>query len=191
MTKAEVLEVLEINQLLFGSSFNKSLTADDVEQLAKVWLYYFGKMDGTAIKKAFLEAAKTSRFAIQPADIFTVLNAQADNMPASEQWQMLVDALPKVDKFLSWRRYKSIVGTDDAGRPIFSDGRKELRTVFDKLPPAIKREVGSAEGLRDFLEMSASELQYRYSAFERRCKDEKEQLVPLIENERRLMLNGN
>lgn len=190
MDMSQVLEVLKMNQLLFPNSFSKELTAAEVEQLAKVWLYYFGSMDGDKVKWAFLDAAKRSKYAIQPADIFSVLNTQAEDIPAAEQWQMLVDALPKVDKYLNWRRYKVVVGTDEHGRPVFSDGRNELNELFGRLPAAIRREVGSADGLRDFLEMSASELQYRYGAFERRLKEERENLMPLIEGKERAMLDG-
>ena len=63
-----------------------------------------------------------------------------------------------------------IVGVDDNGRPIRSDGREELKDLFEKLPTAAKVYIGSVGGLEELAR--TPDLTYRRIEFLKQSREE-------------------
>lgn len=63
-----------------------------------------------------------------------------------------------------------IVGVDDNGRPIRSDGREELKELFEKLPTAAKVYIGSVGGLEELAR--TPDLTYRRVEFLKQSQEE-------------------
>lgn len=142
MNLEQALELLRMNYALFPQT--KELNADGIDRAAKVWAFVFGEYPYDLVKRAYLECVKTCHFAIQPADIMEALKRHENPI---RDWEALKACLPKVCQYESWRQYPMVIGEDEKGRLMTSDGRKELKAVFDSLPASVRAYVGSAENL--------------------------------------------
>lgn len=64
---------------------------------------------------------------------------------------------------MSWSKFPRIIGIDEKGGLLRSDGQKELQALYDQLPPAAKSYAGSVGGLAELAEMP--DLTYRRAEF--------------------------
>lgn len=142
MNIEQSLELLRMNYALFPQT--KELDADGITRAAKVWAFVFTDYPYDVVKRAYLECVKTCHFAIQPADIIDALKRHENPI---KDWEELKACLPKVCQYESWRRYPMVIGEDENGNLIKSDGRKEIQGIFDSLPASVRRYVGSPANL--------------------------------------------
>lgn len=167
MTMQEVLELIKMNGILYKQS-ERSLTDAEMASMSSIWHYHFKNYPGDVVKRAFLAANAVCVYPIQPADIFAQIKAMAreNQMPGTEAWEKLKDSVNKAKRFIGWRDCPMIVGVDDAGKPIKSDGTKEIQELFNGLPGPIREFFGSQSALVDYTRMSDEEIErYRRGEF--------------------------
>lgn len=145
MTKEEAADLILMNATLYKLG-TKPLTDDEMKTVIDVWTYQFKDYPGETVKRAFLAANRICKFPITVADIFEQLT-QGINPDA--EWNELADAARKAQKYISWRNFPMVVGIDEKGGLLRSDGTEELKALFDGLPPAAKRYAGSVGGLEE------------------------------------------
>lgn len=138
----QALELLRMNYALFPQT--RAVDQDGINRAAKVWAFIFSDYPYDVVKRAYLECVKRCKFAVQPSDIIDALKQCED--PAQD-WEALKACFPKVCQYESWRRYPMVIGEDENGNLIKSDGRKELQGIFDSLPASVRRYVGSPANL--------------------------------------------
>lgn len=166
MTKEETAELILMNATLYKLG-TKPLTDDEMKTTIDVWAYQFKDYPGDVIKRAFLAANRMCVYPITVADIFKQLSQSID--PDAE-WTALADAAHKAQAFLFWRTCPMIVGVDDKGQPIRSDGREELKALFDGLPPAAKAYAGNVGGLEELAR--TPDLTYRRVEFLKQSRED-------------------
>lgn len=168
MTMQEVLELIKMNGVLYKQS-ERPLTDAEMAAMGNVWLYHFKDYPGDVVKRAFLAANAVCKFPIQPADIFAQLKAMAKEkqMPDTEAWERLKEAVNKAKRFTGWRDCPMIVGVDETtNRPVKSDGKKELQNLFNALPGPIREYFGSTSAMVDFTRLTDEEIErYRRAEF--------------------------
>lgn len=168
MTMQEVLELIKMNGVLYKQS-EKPLTDAEMSAMGSVWFYHFKDYPGDVVKRAFLAANAVCKFPVQPADIFAQLKAMAKEkqMPGTEAWERLKEAVNKAKRFTSWRDCPMIVSVDETtGKPVKSDGKKELQNLFNALPGPIREYLGSTSALVDFTRLTDEEIErYRRAEF--------------------------
>ena len=142
MTREDVAKLIRMNFTLYKLGA-KPLTDEEMETTIDVWAYQFGDYDGDTV-----------------ADIFKQLSQCLD---PSAEWEALAVAARKAQTFLSWRKFPMVTGIDEKGGLLRSDGQKELKALYDKLPPAAKSYAGSVGGLAALAEMP--DLTYRRAEF--------------------------
>lgn len=145
MTKEETAQLIRMNFTLYKLG-SKPLTDEEMETTLDVWTYQFRDYPGEAVKRAFLAANRVCKFPITVADIFDQLT-QGINPDA--EWSVLAEAAHKAQKYISWRSWPMVVGMDEHGGLIRSDGTEELKRTFENLPPAAKKYAGSVGGLEE------------------------------------------
>ena len=153
MNIEQSLELLRMNYALFPQT--KELDEDGITRAAKVWAFVFTDYPYDVVKRAYLECVKTCHFAIQPADIIDALKRHENPI---KDWEELKACLPKVCQYESWRQYPMVIGEDENGKLITSDGRKELNGIFDSLPASVRAYVGSAENLAVYARVGSFDL---------------------------------
>lgn len=145
MTKEEAAALIRMNFVLYKLGA-KPLTDEEMETTIDVWTYQFRDYPGETVKRAFLAANRVCVYPITVADIFRQLSQSID---PSAEWDALAEAARKAQAFLFWRTCPMIVGVDDTGKILRSDGQKELQALYDQLPPAAKAYAGSVGGLAE------------------------------------------
>ena len=168
MTMQEVLELIRMNGILYKQS-ERPLTDAEMSAMGSVWFYHFKDYPGDVVKRAFLDANAVCKFPVQPADIFVQLKAMAKEkqMPGTEAWERLKEAVNKAKRFTGWRDCPMIVSVDETtGKPVKSDGKKELQNLFNALPGPIREYLGSTSALVDFTRLTDDEIErYRRAEF--------------------------
>ena len=159
MTREDVAKLIRMNFTLYKLGA-KPLTDEEMETTIDVWAYQFGDYDGDTVKRAFLAANRVCVYPITVADIFKQLSQSLD---PSAEWDTLAAAAHKAQTFLSWRKFPMVIGIDEKGGLLRSDGQKELQALYDQLPPSAKRYAGSVGGLAELAEMP--DLTYRRAEF--------------------------
>lgn len=164
----EVLELIKMNGVLYKQS-ERPLTDAEMAAMGSVWFYHFKDYPGDTVKRAFLAANAVCKFPIQPADIFAQLKAMAKEkqLPDTAAWEKVKEAVNKARALVYRHDCPMIVGIDpQTGRPIKSDGRKELEELFNGLPKPIREFFGSKSGLADFTRLSDDDINtYRRAEF--------------------------
>lgn len=145
MTKEETAQLIRMNFTLYKLG-SKPLTDEEMETTLDVWTYQFRDYPGEVVKRAFLAANRVCKFPVTVADIFDQLT-QGINPDA--EWSVLAEAAHKAQKYISWRNWPMVVGMDEHGGLIRSDGTEELKQTFENLPPAAKKYVGGVGGLEE------------------------------------------
>ena len=167
MTMQEVLDLIKMNGILYKQS-EKPLTDAEMSAMSSVWFYHFKNYPGDVVKRAFLAANAVCVFPIQPADIFAQLKVMAkeNQIPDTVAWEKLKEAVNKA-RALEYRHdYPMIVGIDEkTGKPIKSDGRKEMDDLFNSLPKPIQDFFGSKSALEDYTKLDDDEIE-RYRRVE-------------------------
>ena len=159
MTKEEAAELILMNATLYKLG-TKPLTDDEMKTVIDVWAYQFKDFPGDVVKRAFLAANRVCVYPVTVADIFKQLS---QNINPDAEWDALAAAAHKVQTFLSWRKFPMVIGIDEKGGLLRSDGQKELQALYDQLPPSAKRYAGSVGGLAELAEMP--DLTYRRAEF--------------------------
>lgn len=159
MTKEDAAKLIQMNFVLYKLG-SKPLTDTEMEIMLDVWTYQFKDYPGEVVKRAFLAANRVCVYPITVADIFKQLS-QTINPDA--EWSALADAAHKAQKYISWRKFPMVIGIDEKGGLLRSDGQKELKALYDQLPPAAKSYAGSVGGLAELAEMP--DLTYRRAEF--------------------------
>lgn len=166
MTKEETADLILMNATLYKQMM-KPLTDEEMEATINEWTYQFEDYPGEVVKKAYLAARRVCVHPISVADIFKQLSKSLD--PAVE-WNAITAASHKAQRYLYWHTCPMVVGVDDNGRPIRSDGREELKELFDKLPTAAKVYIGSVGGLEELAR--TPDLTYRRVDFLKQSRDD-------------------
>lgn len=166
MTKEEAAQLIRMNFTLYKLG-SKPLTDEEMETTLDVWTYQFRDYPGDVVKRAFLAANRVCVYPITVADIFRQLS---QNIDPDAEWGALADAARKAQRFLSWRNFPMVTGIDEKGGLLRSDGTKELKALFDSLPPAAKSYVGSVGGLEELAR--TSDLTYRRVEFLKQSRED-------------------
>lgn len=166
MTKEEAAELILMNATLYKLG-TKPLSDDEMKTTIDIWTYQFRDYPGEVVKRAFLAANRVCKFPITVADIFDQLT-QGINPDA--EWSELADAARKAQKYLCWRNWPMVIGMDEHGGLLRSDGTEELKKLFDELPPAAKRYAGSVGGLEELAR--TPDLTYRRVEFLKQSREE-------------------
>lgn len=145
MTKEDAAKLIQMNFVLYKLG-SKPLTDAEMEIMLDVWTYQFRDYPGEVVKRAFLAANRVCVYPITVADIFKQLS-QTINPDA--EWSALADAAHKAQKYISWRNWPMVVGIDERGGLMRSNGTEELKKLFESLPPAAKKYAGSVGGLEE------------------------------------------
>ena len=165
MTKEEAADLILMNATLYKLG-TKPLTDDEMKTVIDVWAYQFKDFPGDVVKRAFLAANRVCAYPITVADIFKQLS---QNINPDAEWEALADAARKAQRFLSWRNFPMVTGIDEKGGLLRSDGTKELKALFDSLPPAAKTYVGSVGGLEELAR--TPDLTYRRVEFLKQSRE--------------------
>lgn len=166
MTKEEAAQLIRMNFTLYKLG-SKPLTDEEMETTLDVWTYQFRDYPGDVVKRAFLAANRVCVYPITVADIFRQLS---QNIDPDAEWGALADAARKAQRFLSWRNFPMVTGIDEKGGLLRSDGTKELKALFDSLPPAAKTYAGSVGGLEELAR--TPDLTYRRVEFLKQSREE-------------------
>lgn len=166
MTKEEAAELILMNATLYKLG-TKPLTDDEMKTVIDVWAYQFKDFPGDVIKRAFLAANRVCVYPITVADIFKQLS---QNINPDAEWEALADAARKAQRFLSWRSFPMVTGIDEKGGLLRSDGTKELKALFDSLPPAAKTYAGRVGGLEELAR--TPDLTYRRVEFLKQSRED-------------------
>jgi hypothetical protein len=166
MTKEEAAQLIRMNFTLYKLG-SKPLTDEEMETTLDVWTYQFRDYPGDVVKRAFLAANRVCVYPITVADIFRQLS---QNIDPDAEWGALADAARKAQRFLSWRNFPMVTGIDEKGGLLRSDGTKELKALFDSLPPAAKTYAGSVGGLEELAR--TSDLTYRRVEFLKQSRED-------------------
>lgn len=166
MTKEEAAELILMNATLYKLG-TKPLTDDEMKTVIDVWAYQFKDFPGDVVKRAFLAANRVCVYPITVADIFKQLS---QNINPDAEWEALADAARKAQRFLSWRNFPMVTGIDEKGGLLRSDGTKELKALFDSLPPAAKTYAGSVGGLEELAR--TPDLTYRRVEFLKQSRED-------------------
>lgn len=166
MTKEEAAQLIRMNFTLYKLG-SKPLTDEEMETTLDVWTYQFRDYPGDVVKRAFLAANRVCVYPITVADIFRQLS---QNIDLDAEWGALADAARKAQRFLSWRNFPMVTGIDEKGGLLRSDGTKELKALFDSLPPAAKTYAGSVGGLEELAR--TSDLTYRRVEFLKQSRED-------------------
>lgn len=166
MTKEEAAQLIRMNFTLYKLG-SKPLTDEEMETTLDVWTYQFRDYPGDVVKRAFLAANRVCVYPITVADIFGQLS---QNIDPDAEWGALADAARKAQRFLSWRNFPMVTGIDEKGGLLRSDGTKELKALFDSLPPAAKTYAGSVGGLEELAR--TSDLTYRRVEFLKQSRED-------------------
>lgn len=166
MTKEEAAELILMNATLYKLG-TKPLTDDEMKTTIDVWAYQFKDFPGDVVKRAFLAANRVCAYPITVADIFKQLS---QNINPDAEWEALADAARKAQRFLSWRNFPMVTGIDEKGGLLRSDGTKELKALFDSLPPAAKTYAGSVSGLKELA--MTPDLTYRRVEFLKQSRED-------------------
>lgn len=166
MTKEEAADLILMNATLYKLG-TKPLTDDEMKTVIDVWAYQFKDFPGDVVKRAFLAANRVCVYPITVADIFKQLS---QNINPDAEWEALADAARKAQRFLSWRNFPMVTGIDEKGGLLRSDGTKELKALFDSLPPAAKAYAGSVGGLEELAR--TPDLTYRRVEFLKQSRED-------------------
>ena len=166
MTKEEAAQLIRMNFTLYKLG-SKPLTDEEMETTIDVWTYQFRDYPGEVVKRAFLAANRVCVYPITVADIFKQLS---QNIDPDAEWEALADAARKAQRFLSWRNFPMVTGIDEKGGLLRSDGTKELKALFDSLPPAAKTYAGSVGGLEELAR--TPDLTYRRIEFLKQSRED-------------------
>lgn len=166
MTKEEAAELILMNATLYKLG-TKPLTDDEMKTVIDVWAYQFKDFPGDVVKRAFLAANRVCVYPITVADIFKQLS---QNINPDAEWEALADAARKAQRFLSWRNFPMVTGIDEKGGLLRSDGTKEMKALFDSLPPAAKTYAGSVGGLEELAR--TPDLTYRRVEFLKQSRED-------------------
>lgn len=166
MTKEEAADLILMNATLYKLG-TKPLTDDEMKTVIDVWAYQFKDFPGDVVKRAFLAANRVCVYPITVADIFKQLS---QNINPDAEWEALADAARKAQRFLSWRNFPMVTGIDEKGGLLRSDGTKELKALFDSLPPAAKTYAGSVGGLEELAR--TPDLTYRRVEFLKQSRED-------------------
>lgn len=166
MTKEEAAQLIRMNFTLYKLG-SKPLTDEEMETTLDVWTYQFQDYPGDVVKRAFLAANRVCIYPITVADIYKQLS-QCINPEA--EWDALADAARKAQRFLSWRNFPMVTGIDEKGGLLRSDGTKEMKALFDSLPPAAKTYAGSVGGLEELAR--TPDLTYRRVEFLKQSRED-------------------
>lgn len=166
MTKEETAQLIRMNFTLYKLG-SKPLTDEEMEITIDVWTYQFKDFPGDVVKRAFLAANRVCVYPITVADIFKQLS---QNIDPDAEWEALADAARKAQRFLSWRNFPMVTGIDEKGGLLRSDGTKELKALFDSLPPAAKTYAGSVGGLEELAR--TPDLTYRRVEFLKQSRED-------------------
>lgn len=166
MTKEEAAELILMNATLYKLG-TKPLTDDEMKTTIDVWAYQFKDFPSDVVKRAFLSANRVCVYPITVADIFKQLS---QNIDPDAEWEALADAARKAQRFLSWRNFPMVTGIDEKGGLLRSDGTKELKALFDSLPPAAKTYAGSVGGLEELAR--TPDLTYRRVEFLKQSRED-------------------
>lgn len=166
MTKEEAAQLIRMNFTLYKLG-SKPLTDEEMETTLDVWTYQFRDYPGDVVKRAFLAANRVCVYPITVADIFGQLS---QNIDPDAEWGALADAARKAQRFLSWRNFPMVTGIDEKGGLLRSDGTKELKALFDSLPPAAKTYAGSVGGLEELAR--TPDLTYRRVEFLKQSRED-------------------
>ena len=166
MTKEEAAELILMNATLYKLG-TKPLSDDEMKTTIDVWTYQFRDYPGEVVKRAFLAANRVCVYPVTVADIYKQLSQCID--PEAE-WGALADAAHKAQKYISWRKCPMVVGMDEHGCLIRSDGTEELKKLFESLPPAAKTYAGSVGGLKELA--MTPDLTYRRVEFLKQSRED-------------------
>lgn len=166
MTKEEAAELILMNATLYKLG-TKPLSDDEMKTTIDVWTYQFKDFPGDVVKRAFLAANRVCVYPITVADIFKQLS---QNIDPDAEWEALADAARKAQRFLSWRNFPMVTGIDEKGGLLRSDGTKELKALFDSLPPAAKTYAGNVGGLEELAR--TPDLTYRRVEFLKQSRED-------------------
>lgn len=166
MTKEEAAQLIRMNFTLYKLG-SKPLTDEEMETTLDVWTYQFRDYPGDVVKRAFLAANRVCVYPITVADIFKQLS-QTINPDA--EWSALAEAAHKAQKYISWRNWPMVVGIDEHGGLIRSDGTEELKKLLESLPPAAKTYAGSVGGLKELA--MTPDLTYRRVEFLKQSRED-------------------
>lgn len=166
MTKEDAAELILMNATLYKLG-TKPLTDNEMKTTIDIWTYQFRDYPGEVVKRAFLAANRVCVYPITVADIYKQLS---QNIDPDAEWEALADTARKAQRFLSWRNFPMVTGIDEKGGLLRSDGTKELKALFDGLPPAAKTYAGSVGGLEELAR--TPDLTYRRVEFLKQSREE-------------------
>lgn len=166
MTKEEAAELILMNATLYKLG-TKPLSDDEMKTTIDVWTYQFRDYPSEVVKRAFLAANRVCVYPVTVADIYKQLSQCID--PEAE-WGALADAAHKAQKYIGWRNWPMVVGMDEHGCLIRSDGTEELKKLFESLPPAAKTYAGSVGGLKELA--MTPDLTYRRVEFLKQSRED-------------------
>lgn len=148
MNKIDALELLKLNQTLYKMRPDV-LTDAELNKNVEVWAWQFKDYDAATVKRAFLMAVRVCKYPVTIADVFEQLDRMQPAASPESMWQELMAARKKAQKYLPWRSCPMVIGLDENGEKIKSNGQKELQELFDSLPEAIRNYLGSVSALKD------------------------------------------
>jgi len=162
VTRKDALELLQLNQTLYKQK-PCTMTAEEVNAAAMVWEWQFKDYDYNVIKRAFLMAVRACKYQVTIADVVEQLNAIQPSYSPESLWQGLMGACDKAQRYLPWRSCPMIIGIDEDGKTIKSNGQNELDELYNGLPTVTKRYLGSVSALVDLARDGTND--YRRSEF--------------------------
>lgn len=165
MTKEEAAELILMNATLYKLG-TKPLSDDEMKTTIDIWTYQFRDYPGEVVKRAFLAANRVCVYPVTVADIYKQLSQSLD---PSAEWDALAAAAHKAQTFLSWRKFPMVIGIDEKGGLLRSDGQKELQALYDQLPPSAKTYAGSVGGLEELAR--TPDLTYRRVEFLKQSRE--------------------
>jgi hypothetical protein len=169
MTEKECAMLMRMNLAYYKNSA-KPLTDAELANNTQIWFYHLHDYPFETVKKALLDAMTETEFPVQLKHIFDKL--KPPRVSAETEWQSMLEAVNKAQRYIGWRACPMIVGQDDAGKPIRSHGEAELTEVYNSLPESGKAYLGGVSGLVDLARLGDTDLQFRRNEFLRVAREQ-------------------
>lgn len=117
MERDAVKKLLMINLSIFPQFYNK-LSDRELALQINVWHDLFKDSDGAQVEAAFRQALANAQYPVKPADVFAIINAQAQaNLPTADELFAIADnAAQSIAQYYSRERgWEQIWGATKSG----------------------------------------------------------------------------